>query len=81
MIDDPKHTNTSVALTDEGVAGATAVLQRVRDRLWPDAPSHRTPTYVLHTRRTPPTLAATARHRGISTTTKPDEGRVCGGRA
>jgi hypothetical protein len=29
MISDPKHTNTSVVLTDEGVADAAAVFQRL----------------------------------------------------
>ncbi len=81
LIGDLKNKHTSVALTDDGVAGATLVLQRGRDKFGPDAPYHRAPTYALHTRRTTPTLAATARHRGISTTTKPDEGRVCGVRA
>ncbi len=75
--DDPKHTHTSVRLTDDGVADAAAVLQRVRDRLWPDAPCHRALTYASYTRRTNPTLGAKARHRAIYTT-RSDEGRVCG---
>ncbi len=32
MIDDPKHTNTSVGLTNDGVADAAAAFQRLFGR-------------------------------------------------